>query len=888
MAAKSDAAKSRADPPAPPLPRPPTFVGLLSTFIVLGLFFGAVRLRTEALKQGASIVPPGSPASLFSGRVAMRHVMTIAAKPRWVGSVELDNSLDYVRSEMEAMRPLAEKNGMLLEVEAFTANGSFPSSIGMTNVLVSYNEILSVVARLSPVSVGGAEVDAAGGMLLVNAHVDSAMGAAGGSDNVAGVGIALEALRSIARTAPSVDRLARPIVFLFNGAEEALTAGADGFMKSHRWATEIATHINLESVGSGEAYLLFQLGPSNPWLAHAYARAVKRPLGSVSGTDVFEGGLVPGETDFRVFKEAGIPGYDFALIRNGHIYHTRYDDVAHVSMDCILHGGKVVLIPLALELAGSADAIGKHLAERRALDADESVAGADVFNSERAAFFDFLGLFTVVYSGFVSKVVASVLIASATGLFLFYSPVKMSPAASEDGPLGSSVSARLRMVPVLGLSCFAGLASGTVAALVYVHLLGRPLSWYGSVRFSLAVFVPPCLVGATTILELTLPSRLPPAVAQDSMMHAVSAVHSGILALMAYKGLLTSYVPMSMLLGCIFAIVAPLSPNFAFARFLLAVTPCAAIAAPAAYDALCVLLAVLGRAGTAPSEIIASLLVCLSALVYALLPLLPLYAFYPASIRRVRKWAFWIAVMVATLVALLPELTLPHRNAVYSKDAPKRIIVSHFYAPEQEPSNVLGIVPLDSIPVDVNTTVRMLPFNDKDALGYTPKWGTLQSTLGENARPYEMFLAAWSVFKVEQPLDLAVPTATVMSEVDAGDGAKKVTVRISAPDSMQISLRLKSEATGGVVRSWSFDSEIIDMGDGEGVWVRHVGRGSGAEELEFSVVIGVDDAGKRPPFSLDVTSTRPGKSRSAVLSVLYFPQWAAPVYLQTTGAGFTL
>jgi Peptidase family M28 len=856
-------------------------VALLSTFLLLGIAVGAVRLRTENLTPDGSDAAPGTPSALFDAGVAMRHVQTIAAKPRWVGSNELDRSLEYVQREIEGMAAAAEENGMLLEVEAFTASGSFGSSIGPTNVLISYGNILSVVAKLGP---AGAPP---GGALLVNAHVDSAWGAPGASDNVVGVAVALEAMRSISRTPPNVDRLARPVVFLFNGAEEPLLAGADGFLKTHRWAADgIAAHVNLESVGSGDSYLLFQLGPGSSWLAKAYARAVKRPSASVAGSEVFERNVVPGETDFRVFKEAGIPGYDLALVRNGHVYHTRYDDVKHVSMNVLKYGGQVLVVPLVMELAGRNDAVGKHLLLSR-----EAAPEGDL---SRAAWFDVLGLFMVVYSESTSAVVGWSLVALALALFLSHKPVSASGASpGRGGGARSLLHCRLRMLLCLAAGCFAGFASATTAAMVYVHALERPMSWYGSVRFALATFVPPFFVGATTMLPHVLPADLSSTVAHNSAMHAVSASYAVLLAGLTYSGVMTAFLPIALLSSCVLASAVPLPAHWVFARLLIVAVPVFALGAPTSYDSLCVLLSIFGRSGSAPSDVLASVLVSFYTAVYGLLPLLPMYAFYPASLPRIRRYALVISCLVACLVALLPELTLPHRDAVYSKDAPKRIVVAHFHAPQQTPSNVLGIVPLDVISVDLNTTVRMLPFTDKDVLDHTPVWGSLGSTIGEGTRPFDAFLGNWSIFAIDDPLDLAVPTASVVATEavpeGAGQGLVNVSLLVSAPDSLHLSLRIPRAAGGGVARAWSFDAEMVDLGDGGGCWVRHVGRGAGAEELRFSVVVQVDGAtGERPPIVFDVTSSRPGMSRSSTLKALYFPQWAAPVYVQTTGASFSL
>lgn len=50
-------------------------------------------------------------------------------------------------------------------------------------------------------------------------------------------------------------------------------------------------------------------GPEHPWLVAAYAESVSHPFGSVIGQEFFELGLIPSDTDFRIFRDFGqIPG----------------------------------------------------------------------------------------------------------------------------------------------------------------------------------------------------------------------------------------------------------------------------------------------------------------------------------------------------------------------------------------------------------------------------------------------------------------------------------------------------------------------------------------------------------------------------------------------------
>eukprot|EP00171_Calliarthron_tuberculosum_P007040 IDg7040t1 len=202
------------------------------------------------------------------------------------------------------------------------------------------------------------------------------------------------------------------------------------------------------------------------------------------------------------------------------------------------------------------------------------------------------------------------------------------------------------------------------------------------------------------------------------------------------------------------------------------------------------------------------------------------------------------------------------------------------------PRALLGLVELDVIALDVNATVQNL--HGARALEKVPTFGTRDSNLGEFVRPYARFLAEWKVFEMKEAPALPVPNALVLAETRM-DGNVNVSIRVSAPRSMQISVRIPLQKQGGVVTRWSMDVPLRDMGMAAGVGCVMVGEGTGGEVLDFSVIVGANKDGSRPPVVFEVSSSkRLLANESATFRALSFPDWMSPLYTESTGASFAL
>ncbi|XP_050667922.1 endoplasmic reticulum metallopeptidase 1-like [Leptidea sinapis] len=280
-----------------------------------------------------------APPDKFIAEIAYEHLVNLTSiGPRVAGSYE--NEVAAVRILVEAARGIAAAASQhnRVELDVFAASGAFALTFldGMSNI---YRDVQSVVVR-----VRGAGVERPGHKrhaLLLNCHYDTVPDSPGASDDGAGCAVVLETLRALAA---SPWPLRHDVVALLNGAEENILQASHAFVTTHRWARSLRAFINIEACGAGGREVLFQAGPHDPWMLEVYAGQVPHPFASSLAQELFESGLIPADTDFRIFRDYGnISGVDLAWNSNGYVYHTRLDTAERVPRAALQRTGDNVL-----------------------------------------------------------------------------------------------------------------------------------------------------------------------------------------------------------------------------------------------------------------------------------------------------------------------------------------------------------------------------------------------------------------------------------------------------------------------------------------------------------------------------------------------------------------
>ena len=170
-------------------------------------------------------------------------------------------------------------------------------------------------------------------LVLLVAHYDSVPAGPGASDDGTGTAAVLE----IARALKAMPAPRHSIVILIDDGEEVGLLGARAFVDSHPWSRDVRAAVNIEARGTTGPSLMFETGNANDWAVHLYASHVAHPATSSIFYTAYK--QLSNDTDFTIFKAAGIEGLNFAYIGDVVHYHTPLDNFGNVSAASVQHHG---------------------------------------------------------------------------------------------------------------------------------------------------------------------------------------------------------------------------------------------------------------------------------------------------------------------------------------------------------------------------------------------------------------------------------------------------------------------------------------------------------------------------------------------------------------------
>ena len=141
--------------------------------------------------------------------------------------------------------------------------------------------------------------------ILLLSHYDSVHSGPGANDGGSAVATLMETARALKPSSP----LMNDVIFLFTDGEEVGLIGAAGIARQNPWMKDVGLVLNFEGGGNAGPVILFETSPENAWLIGEVAKEARYPATISFSYEVYRN--LPNDTDFTVFKNAGVPGFTY-------------------------------------------------------------------------------------------------------------------------------------------------------------------------------------------------------------------------------------------------------------------------------------------------------------------------------------------------------------------------------------------------------------------------------------------------------------------------------------------------------------------------------------------------------------------------------------------------
>lgn len=289
---------------------------ILFLSIILSVVLGITSLYTPR---------PKSEESGFSTEIAKEHIKEIS---REVHSIQQPEALGRVREYI-----VNELKELGLEPQVFTYEDVESSKGGIY-------DINNIYAKID----GKNGED--GSYIMLASHYDSSpkkrSGEDGESKGAADAGYGVSTILEIVRVIKeSGQELENGIKILITDGEEMGLMGAKEEMNNNFGLYENVNFVvNLEARGIKGPALMFETSSNNKKVIDLYKKA-NLPVSYSLAADVYN--KMPNGSDFTEFKNAGLPGINFAVLNDLDYYHTKNDNYENISDTSIQHYGEQVL-----------------------------------------------------------------------------------------------------------------------------------------------------------------------------------------------------------------------------------------------------------------------------------------------------------------------------------------------------------------------------------------------------------------------------------------------------------------------------------------------------------------------------------------------------------------
>lgn len=281
---------------------------MLGALLLVLLLTAAIGAQSRHVTDpvGADAAP-----DVFSAARAADAVAPVVAQPRPIGTPANDRAREELSAQLTALgfETRTQEDLGLRFTPRYAAAG--------------YNRNL-VATR--------AGTDPTGTIVLAT-HIDSVPGAPGAADAGVGLAVILETVRALGPEASRNDL----VVLLVDGEENGLL-GAEAFVREEAAAlAQPVVVLNHEARGvAGRPTVTRTAGPM-----HEVLGSLPHPEFESFTDAVFT--VIPNDTDFTEYREAGWWGMDMAIIDDSWAYHTPQDDAAHLDPGTLQHYGDMTL-----------------------------------------------------------------------------------------------------------------------------------------------------------------------------------------------------------------------------------------------------------------------------------------------------------------------------------------------------------------------------------------------------------------------------------------------------------------------------------------------------------------------------------------------------------------